>query len=70
MMEMSTSVCSRRAPQYELEADGDASFVLNPAIKHPTRAGLLLGPYEKATLAQDEAEINHVGQRLRAAGRL
>jgi hypothetical protein len=56
----------------ELEADGDASFVLGSAIKHPHP--LVLGYYSvhtsKATLAQGEAEINRIGQRLRAAGRL
>jgi redox-sensitive bicupin YhaK (pirin superfamily) len=55
-----------------LEADGDASFVLGSAIKHPHP--LVLGYYSvhtsKATLAQGEAEINRIGQRLRAAGRL
>jgi redox-sensitive bicupin YhaK (pirin superfamily) len=56
----------------ELEADGDASFVLGSAIKHPHP--LVLGYYSvhtsKAALAQGEAEINRIGQRLRAAGRL
>jgi redox-sensitive bicupin YhaK (pirin superfamily) len=56
----------------ELEADGDTSFVLGSAIKHPHR--LVLGYYSvhtsRATLAQGEAEIDRIGQRLRAAGRL
>jgi redox-sensitive bicupin YhaK (pirin superfamily) len=56
----------------ELEADGDTSFVLGSGIKHPHP--LVLGYYSVhtsgATLAQGEAEINRIGQRLRAAGRL
>jgi redox-sensitive bicupin YhaK (pirin superfamily) len=56
----------------ELEADGDTSFVLGSGIKHPHP--LVLGNYSVhtsgATLAQGEAEINRIGQRLRAAGRL
>jgi redox-sensitive bicupin YhaK (pirin superfamily) len=56
----------------ELEADGDASFVLGSAIKHPHP--LVLGNYSvhtsEAALAQGEAEINRIGNRLRAAGRL
>ena len=56
----------------ELEADGDTSFVLGSAIKHPHP--LVLGSYSvhtsAATLAQGEAEINRIGQRLRASGRL
>jgi redox-sensitive bicupin YhaK (pirin superfamily) len=56
----------------ELEADGDTSFVLGSAIKHPHP--LVLGYYSVhtsgAALAQGEAEINRIGQRLRAAGRL
>jgi len=56
----------------ELKADGDASFVMGSAIKHPYP--LVLGNYSvhtsRATLAQGEAEINRIGQRLRAAGRL
>jgi redox-sensitive bicupin YhaK (pirin superfamily) len=56
----------------ELEADGDTSFVLGSAIKHPHP--LVLGRYSvhtsRATLAQGEAEIERIGQRLRAAGRL
>ncbi len=56
----------------ELEADGDASFVLGSAIKHPYP--LVLGYYSvhtsRATLDQGEAEINRIGQRLRAEGRL
>ena len=56
----------------ELTADGDASFVLGSAIKHPH--SLVLGYYSvhtsSAALAQGEAEINRIGQRLRAAGRL
>ena len=56
----------------ELEAKGDTSFVLGSAIKHPHP--LVLGYYSvhtsRATLAQGEAEIDRIGQRLRAAGRL
>jgi redox-sensitive bicupin YhaK (pirin superfamily) len=56
----------------DLEADGDTSFVLGSAIKHPYP--LVLGYYSvhtsRATLDQGEAEINRIGQRLRAAGRL
>jgi redox-sensitive bicupin YhaK (pirin superfamily) len=56
----------------ELEADADTSFVLGSAIKHPHP--LVLGDYSvhtsTATLAQGEAEIDRIGQRLRADGRL
>ena len=56
----------------ELEADGDTSFVLGSAIKHPHP--LVLGYYSVHTsgpaLAQGEAEINRIGERLRADGRL
>jgi redox-sensitive bicupin YhaK (pirin superfamily) len=56
----------------ELEADGDASFVLGSAIKHPHP--LVLGYYSvhtsRAALTQREAEIDRIGQRLRADGRL
>jgi len=56
----------------ELEADGDTSFVLGSAVKHPHP--LVLGYYSvhtsSAALAQGEAEINRIGERLRAAGRL
>jgi redox-sensitive bicupin YhaK (pirin superfamily) len=56
----------------DLEADGDTSFVLGSAIKHPYP--LVLGYYSvhtsRATLDQGEAEINRIGQRLRAEGRL
>jgi len=56
----------------DLEADGDTSFVLGSAIKHPYP--LVLGYYSvhtsRATLDQGEAEINRIGRRLRAAGRL
>jgi len=56
----------------ELEAKGDTSFVFGSAVKHPHP--LVLGYYSvhtsEATLAQGEAEINRIGQRLRAAGRL
>ena len=56
----------------ELEAEGETSFVLGSAIKHPHP--LVLGNYSvhtsRAALAQGEAEINRIGQQLRAAGRL
>jgi redox-sensitive bicupin YhaK (pirin superfamily) len=56
----------------DLKADGDASFVLGSAIKHPHP--LVLGRYSvhtsRATLDQGEAQINRIGQRLRAEGRL
>ena len=56
----------------ELQAKGDTSFVLGSAIKHPHP--LVLGYYSvhtsEAALAQGEAEINRIGQRLRAEGRL
>lgn len=56
----------------DLEADGDTSFVLGSAIKHPYP--LVLGYYSvhtsRETLDQGEAEINRIGQRLRAEGRL
>jgi redox-sensitive bicupin YhaK (pirin superfamily) len=56
----------------ELEAKGDTSFVLGSAVKHPH--SLVLGNYSvhtsEATLAEGEAEIDRIGQRLRVAGRL
>jgi redox-sensitive bicupin YhaK (pirin superfamily) len=55
----------------EVQADGDSSFVLGSAIKHPYP--LVLGRYSvhtsQAALAQGEAEIRRIGERLRAAGR-
>jgi redox-sensitive bicupin YhaK (pirin superfamily) len=56
----------------DLQAEGDTSFVLGSAIKHPHP--LVLGYYSvhtsRETLNQGEAEINRIGQRLRAEGRL
>jgi redox-sensitive bicupin YhaK (pirin superfamily) len=56
----------------DLVADGDTSFVLGSAIKHPYP--LVLGYYSvhtsRATLDQCEAEIDRIGQRLRAQGRI
>jgi redox-sensitive bicupin YhaK (pirin superfamily) len=56
----------------ELEAKSDTSFVLGSAVKHPHP--LVLGYYSVHTtstaLAEGEAEINRIGDRLRAAGRL
>jgi redox-sensitive bicupin YhaK (pirin superfamily) len=56
----------------EVRAQGDTSFVLGSAIKHPHP--LVLGYYsvhtsEKA-LAQGEAEISRIGRQLREQGRL
>jgi hypothetical protein len=55
----------------ELEADGDTSFVLGSAIKHPHP--LVLGRSSihtsRAALTQAQAEIDRIGQRLRAEGR-
>ena len=56
----------------ELEADGDTSFVFGSAIKHPH--SLVLGYYSVHTsaeaLAKGEVEIDRIGQRLRATGRV
>ncbi len=56
----------------DLEARGDTSFVLGSAIKHPHP--LVLGYYSVHTsreaLDRGEAQINRIGQRLRAEGRL
>jgi redox-sensitive bicupin YhaK (pirin superfamily) len=56
----------------ELKADGVTSFVIGSAIKHPHP--LVLGRYSVHTsaeaLTQGEAEIQRIGQRLRAEGRL
>jgi redox-sensitive bicupin YhaK (pirin superfamily) len=56
----------------EIEADGDTSFVFGSAIKHPHP--LVLGRYSvhtsRAALDQGEAEIDRIGRRLHAAGRL
>jgi redox-sensitive bicupin YhaK (pirin superfamily) len=56
----------------EVHADGDTSFVIGSAVKHPHP--LVLGYYSvhtsKEALAQGEAEIDRIGQRLRAEGRL
>ncbi len=56
----------------ELEAAGDASFVFGAAVKHPHP--LVLGRYSvhttHAALAQGEAEIDRIGHRLLAEGRL
>ena len=66
------AVFEESADAIELEADGYTSFVFGSAVKHPHP--LVLGYYSvhtsEATLAQGEAEINRVGQRLRASGRL
>jgi redox-sensitive bicupin YhaK (pirin superfamily) len=53
-------------------ADGDTSFVLGSAIKHPH--DLVLGYYSVHTnadaLERGETEIRRIGDRLRASGRL
>ncbi len=66
------AVFEESAGAIELQADGVTSFVIGSAIKHPHP--LVLGNYSVHTsaeaLAQGEAEIQRIGQRLRAAGRL
>jgi len=56
----------------EFVANGDTSFVLGSAIKHPH--DLVTGYYSVHTseqaLARGEAEIRRIGDRLRASGRL
>jgi redox-sensitive bicupin YhaK (pirin superfamily) len=56
----------------EVRAEGETSFVFGSAIKHPHR--LALGYYSVHTseeaLARGEAEIDRIGARLRAEGRL
>jgi redox-sensitive bicupin YhaK (pirin superfamily) len=56
----------------ELQAEGATSFVIGSAVKHPHP--LVLGNYSVHTsetaLAEGEAEIRRIGQRLRAEGRL
>ena len=53
-------------------AQGDTSFVLGSAVKHPHE--LVMGYYSvhtsKAALDQGEAEIRRIGARLREEGRL
>jgi redox-sensitive bicupin YhaK (pirin superfamily) len=53
-------------------ADGDTTFVLGSAVKHPHE--LVMGYYSVHTsetaLAQGEAEIRRIGARLRQEGRL
>ncbi len=53
-------------------AHGDTEFVLGSAVKHPHE--LVMGYYSvhtsTAALAQGEAEIQHIGTRLRKEGRL
>jgi len=53
-------------------AAGDTGFVLGSSIKHPHE--LVTGYYSvhtsAAALAQGEAEIRRIGDRLRASGRL
>ncbi len=53
-------------------ADGDTSFVLGSAVKHPHE--LVMGHYSvhtsQAALAQGEAEIRRIGTLLRREGRL
>lgn len=56
----------------DFEANDDTSFVLGSAIKHPYP--LVLGRYSvhtnRAALARGHAEIDRIGQRLVAEGRL
>jgi redox-sensitive bicupin YhaK (pirin superfamily) len=56
----------------DLQADGDTSFVLGSAIKHPHP--LVLGYYSvhtsRAALDEGEAQIDRIGQQLKAEGRL
>ncbi|MHA6203452.1 pirin family protein [Dyella soli] len=56
----------------DVVAHDDVSFVLGAAVKHPHP--LVMGKYSVHTnpraLAEGEAEIARIGQRLRAAGRL
>jgi redox-sensitive bicupin YhaK (pirin superfamily) len=56
----------------EVRAEGDTSFVIGSAVKHPYP--LVLGYYSVHTnevaLAKGEAEISRIGHRLRAEGRL
>lgn len=56
----------------ELVAQGDTSFVLGSAVKHPHE--LVMGHYSvhtsRATLDQGEAEIRRIGAKLRQEGRL
>jgi len=56
----------------DVQADGPTSFVFGSAVKHPHP--LVTGYYSVHTsakaLEQGEAEIERIGERLRAAGRL
>jgi redox-sensitive bicupin YhaK (pirin superfamily) len=56
----------------EVRAEGPTSFVFGAAIKH--RHALVLGYYSVHTspeaLARGEAEIDRIGERLRAEGRM
>lgn len=56
----------------ELQAVGDASFVLGSAVKH--EHPLVLGTYSVHTtpeaLARGEARIREIGRELRAQGRI
>ena len=58
--------------EIDLVARGDTSFVLGSAAKHPHP--LVLGPHSVhttyAALAQGRMEINRIGQRLHAEGRI
>lgn len=53
-------------------AEGDTSFVIGSAVKHPHE--LVMGYYSvhtsKAALAKGEAEIQRIGARLRSEGRI
>lgn len=56
----------------EFVAQGDTTFVLGSAVKHPH--DLVLGYYSvhtsRAALAQGEAEIQRIGEHLRYEGRI
>jgi hypothetical protein len=64
-------VFEESADAIEVQAQGKTSFVFGSAIKHPHP--LVLGRYSvhtnAAALAQGEAEIRRIGERLRAEGR-
>jgi redox-sensitive bicupin YhaK (pirin superfamily) len=65
------AVFEESAGAIEVQAEGDTSFVFGSAIKHPYP--LVTGYYSvhtsAAALAQGEAEISRIGQRLRAEAR-
>ncbi|WP_248746480.1 pirin family protein [Pseudomonas sp. MWU12-2037] len=66
------AIFEEREEVIDLVARGDTTFVLGSAYKHPHE--LVLGNYSvhtsAAALARGEAEILHIGRRLREEGRL